>query len=134
MMKCCGGSSRNSIFSKCAMRVRSRVAGGSPEMKLFCALLISLVLAPAGFPQAKPAQTKAADADRLGLTCTQILQMTSAAWVAQFAEKARTSNNAAGVPTVRAITVYGKCYEARTSQGAADGRAGKLPRFSAGVR
>jgi len=101
-------------------------------MKLFCALLISLVLAPAGFPQAKPAQTKAADADRLGLTCTQILQMTSAAWVAQFAEKARTSNNAAGVPTVRAITVYGKCYEARTSQVAALlGKSGRGPLMGA---
>ena len=101
-------------------------------MKLFCALLISLVLAPAGFPQAKPAQTKTADADRLGLTCTQILQMTSTAWVAQFAEKARTSNNAAGVPTVRAITVYGKCYEARTSQVAASlGKSGRGPLMGA---
>jgi hypothetical protein len=101
-------------------------------MKLFCALLISLVLAPAGFPQAKPAQTKTADADRLGLTCTQILQMTSTAWVAQFAEKARTSNKAAGVPTVRAITVYGKCYEARTSQVAASlGKSGRGPLMGA---
>src|ERR1700683_5863841 len=103
MMKCCGGSSRNSIFSKCAILVRSRVAGGSPEMKLFCALLISLVLAPAGFPQAKPAQTKAADADRLGLTCTQILQMTSAAGVAEFAEKARRANKRGGGPAVEGI-------------------------------
>jgi hypothetical protein len=101
-------------------------------MKLFSALLVSLVLAPAGFPQAKPAQTKAADADRLGLTCTQILQMTSTAWVAQFAEKAGTSNNAAGVPTVRAIAVYGKCYEARTSQVAASlGKSGRGPLMGA---
>jgi len=101
-------------------------------MKLFSALLISLVLAPAGFPQAKPAQTKAADADRLGLTCTQILQMTSTAWVAQFAEKAGTSNNAAGVPAVRAITAYGKCYEARTSQVAASlGKSGRGPLMGA---
>lgn len=101
-------------------------------MKLFSALLISLVLVPAGFPQAKPAQTKAADADRLGLTCTQILQMTSTAWVAQFAEKAGTSNNAAGVPTVRAIAVYGKCYEARTSQVAASlGKSGRGPLMGA---
>ena len=101
-------------------------------MKLFSALLVSLVLAAAGFPQAKPAQTKAADADRLGLTCTQILQMTSTAWVAQFAEKAGTSNNAAGVPTVRAIAVYGKCYEARTSQVAASlGKSGRGPLMGA---
>jgi len=101
-------------------------------MKLSCALLTSLVLAAAGFPQAKPAQTKAADADRLGLTCTQILQMTSTAWVAQFAEKAGTSNNAAGVPAVRAIAVYGKCYEARTSQVAASlGKSGRGPLMGA---
>src|SRR5580658_7235380 len=132
MMKCCGVSNRNSISSRCALQVRSRTAGGSARMKLSCALLTSLLLAPGGFPQAKPAQTKAADADRLGLTCTQILQMTSAAWVAQFAEKARTSNNAAGVPTVRAITVYGKCYEARTSQVAALlGKSGRGPLMGA---
>jgi hypothetical protein len=101
-------------------------------MKLSCALLISLVLAPAGFPQSKPAQTKAADADRLGLSCTQILQMTSTAWVAQFAEKTGAQNNAAGVPAVRAIAAYGKCYEARTNQVAASlGKSGRSPLMGA---
>jgi hypothetical protein len=58
--------------------------------------------------------------------------MTSTAWVAQFAEKAGTSNNAAGVPTVRAIAVYGKCYEARTSQVAASlGKSGRGPLMGA---
>jgi hypothetical protein len=97
-------------------------------MKLFSALLIFLILPPADFPQAKPAQTKAADADRLGLTCAQILQMTSTAWVAHFAEKAGTPNNAAGQPAVRAIAAYGKCYEARTNQVAASlGKSGRGP-------
>jgi hypothetical protein len=102
-------------------------------MKLFSALLIALTLAPAGFPQAKPAQTKAADADRLGLTCAQILQMTSTAWVAHFAEKTGTPNNAAAQPSaVRAITAYGKCYEARTNQVAASlGKSGRGPLMGA---
>ena len=101
-------------------------------MKLSCALLISPVLASVSFAQAKPAQTKAPDADRLGLSCAQILQMTSTAWVAQFAEKTGTPNNAAGVPAVRAITAYGKCYDARTSQVAASlGKSGRGPLMGA---
>jgi hypothetical protein len=101
-------------------------------MKLFCALLISLVLASVSFAQAKPAQTKVADADRLGLSCTQVLQMTSTAWVAHFAEKAGTSNNAASPVAVRAITGYGKCYDARTSQVAASlGKSGRSPLMGA---
>jgi hypothetical protein len=101
-------------------------------MKSFSALLIFLILAPAGFPQAKPAQTKAAEADRLGLTCTQVLQMTSTAWVAHFAEKAGTPNSAAAQPAVRAIGAYGKCYEARTNQLAASlGKSGRSPLMGA---
>src|ERR1700675_1453876 len=102
-------------------------------MKLLCVLLISLMLAPAGFPQAKPAQTKVSDPDRLGLTCTQVLQMTSTAGVAHFAEKAGTPNNAAAQPAaVRAITAYGKCYEARTNQLAASlGKSGRSPLMGA---
>jgi hypothetical protein len=101
-------------------------------MKSFSASLIFLILAPAGFPQAKPAQTKAAEADRLGLACTQVLQMTSTAWVAHFAEKAGTPNNAAAQPAVRAISAYGKCYEARTNQLAASlGKSGRSPLMGA---
>lgn len=101
-------------------------------MKLFSALLIALVLAPAGLPQAKPSQTKGTDADRLGLTCTQILQMTSTAWVAHFAEKAGNANDATAPVAVRAITAYGKCYEARTNQLAASlGKSGRGPLMGA---
>jgi hypothetical protein len=101
-------------------------------MKLLFAPLIFLMLAPAAFLQAKPAQTKAADADRLGLTCAQILQMTSTAWVAQFMEKTGTANNAAAPVAVRAITAYGKCYEARTNQVAASlGKSGRGPLMGA---
>jgi hypothetical protein len=101
-------------------------------MKLFSALLIFLMLAPVGLSQAKPAATKGADADRLGLTCAQILQMTSTAWVAHFAEKAGTPNNAASPVAVRAITAYGKCYEARTNQVAASlAKSGRGPLMGA---
>jgi hypothetical protein len=101
-------------------------------MRLFSALLILLVLAPADFAQAKPAATKGADPDRLGLTCTQILQMTSTAWVAHFQENPSKTNNAAAPVAVRAITAYGKCYEARTNQVAASlGNSGRGPLMGA---
>jgi hypothetical protein len=101
-------------------------------MKLFFAFTLSLVLASGGFAQAKPAPTKAADSDRLGLTCVQILQMTSTAWVAHFAEKAGNANNGSAPVAVRAITAYAKCYDARTSQLAALlGKSGRGPLMGA---
>ena len=99
---------------------------------LIAAGLIAAGLAPVCLPQAKPAQSKAADADRLGLTCAQILQMTSTDWVAHFAEKTGTPNNTTASTTVRAITAYGKCYEARTNQVAASLRkSGRGPLMGA---
>ena len=101
-------------------------------MKSFSALLVAVLLAPAAFAQAKPAPTKAADPDRLGLSCAQILQMTSTAWVAHFAEKTANPSGAAAQGTVRAITSYGKCYEARTNQLAASlGKSGRGPLMGA---
>ncbi len=56
-----------------------------------------------------------ANADRLGLTCAQVLDMPSAQWVAKFtAEKGSQPDD-----TVRALDAYGKCYDARTDQLAA---------------
>jgi len=101
-------------------------------MKLLSAFVLSLVLAPAGFPQAKPAATKAADPDRLGLTCAQILQMSSTAWVAHFEEKNTKANDGAAPAAVRAINVYGKCYDARTNQLAASlSKSGRGPLMGA---
>jgi hypothetical protein len=106
-------------------------------MKIFFSLLIAAGLIAAGLapvclPQTKPAQTKAADADRLGLTCAQVLQMTSIAWVAHFVEKTGTPNNETARATVRAITAYGKCYEGRTNQVAASlGKSGRGPLMGA---
>lgn len=65
-----------------------------------------------------------ATADQLGLTCSQILDMSSAAWLAKFtAEKGSEPAD-----TIHAIGVYGKCYDARTDQLAARlRRTGKGP-------
>jgi hypothetical protein len=98
-------------------------------MKLLSALLLSLALVPTSFPQAKTTRTKVGDPDRLGLTCAQVLEMTSTAWVAHFAEKA---GNTSAPVAVRAITAYGKCYDARTNQLAASlGKSGRGPLMGA---
>lgn len=57
--------------------------------------------------------------DQLGLTCVQILKMTSSEWVAYFREK---TNQAAGENPdgiLRAIRAYGRCYDASTDRLAA---------------
>src|SRR5580658_35211 len=92
---------------------------------------IAAILALLLFACVSPAQTKtpqktasaaASDrADRLGMTCAQILQISSVDWVAKFAEKNGPDTAA------RAITAYGKCYDART-----DGLAATLAKKGAG--
>lgn len=74
-----------------------------------------------------------ADNDRLGLTCPQILRMSSKDWVEKFtAAKAPGGQNASPEITIRAIAAYGKCYDARTDQLAASlGRTGKGPLMGA---
>jgi hypothetical protein len=95
-------------------------------MKNTAAIVASLLFACSSLaltkPPQKPAFTAASDrTDRLGMTCAQILQMTSPDWVAKFTEKN-------GPDTVgRAITAYGKCYDART-----DGLAATLAKKGAG--
>src|SRR5271170_6316184 len=99
MMKCCAAWSRNLTYMMCATLVRNRAAGGFSGMNLFSTLLVAVLLAPAAFAQTKSAPTKAADADRLGLTCTQILQKTSQDWIVYFNEQTglTTTNSAIGV-------------------------------------
>jgi hypothetical protein len=101
-------------------------------MKLYFALLTALVLAPAGCAQAKPAQPKAADPDRLGLACAQILQKSSTDWIGYFGEKAGSRPLDNPSVQLRALAVYGQCYEARTSQlAAALGKSGRGPLMGA---
>ena len=67
-------------------------------------------------------------ADQLGMTCEQILDMSSTDWVTRFTSEKGSSS----AETTRAIGVYGKCYDTRTDQLAAKlGRAGKRPLMGA---
>ena len=79
--------------------------------------------------------SKKPDADRLGLTCAQILQMTSSEWIA----KVTSIDASAADGNLRGIRVYGTCYDQRTDRLAASlaktgkgpvmERARKFPRF-----
>jgi hypothetical protein len=96
--------------------------------------------------QQKAAAIQSSQTDEFGMTCAQILQMSSADWVAHFneaaAEKPAASpakSGAANVParnpadkTIRAIAAYGKCYDARTDRLAASlAKSGKGPLMGA---
>jgi hypothetical protein len=74
----------------------------------------------------RPAQKP--DADRLGMTCAQILKMPSAEWIANFNDKAHVAAPDRSAGLARAIATYGKCYDARTDAlAAALARSGKGP-------
>lgn len=93
------------------------------------AMILIISSSIAGQARSTPRTTTShANADQLGMTCPQILEMSSADWVAKF-----TSEKGSGSPeTIRAINTYGKCYETRTEQLAAKlGRAGKGPLMGA---
>lgn len=81
---------------------------------------IVLLLAQVVFSQTKSSQgvsTSSAASDRLGMTCAQILAITSTDWITKFTQaKGPGSDNA-----IRAISAYGKCYDARTDSLAAAG-------------
>jgi hypothetical protein len=78
----------------------------------------------------RPAQKP--NADRLGMTCAQILKMTSAEWIVYLREKLQSPAPDAAVGLARAIAVYGKCYDERTDRLAATlARSGKGPLMGA---
>lgn len=85
-------------------------------MKIMASLFVSLLLAHGSPAQAQHARARRAAspvaADRLGLTCSQILAMTSADWVAKF----KKENDSAPGSTARAAAVYGRCYDERTAR------------------
>jgi len=86
------------------------------------AIIIFLVCVSPVSGQKQPANQPSAD--RLGFTCAQILQITSTDWVKKFT----AANRATSDSTIRAINVYGKCYDARTSRLAATlGKSGEGP-------
>jgi len=74
----------------------------------------SMILFLLAMPYLVEAQTEAPrklDADRLGMTCAQVLKMSSSEWIAYFSETTKTKRSSS---TVRAAAAYGRCYQART--------------------
>jgi hypothetical protein len=99
----------------------------SPHVVLTAALcLCAATLTNAA--QKPTAKNQSAPADRLGLTCAQILQISSSDWVKKFT----AASDATPESTIRTITAYGKCYDARTNRlAAALGKSGKGPLMGA---
>ena len=87
------------------------------------AMILIAVLSGA---QARPTQRVATrpSPDELGMTCDEILNMSSTDWIAKF-----TSAKGADAPAaIRAINVYGKCYDTRTDELAGSlAKSGKGP-------
>lgn len=90
--------------------------------------IVLLLTAAAGIASGQTSSKQKPDADGLGMTCAQILKMTSAEWIDYFGQKTQTAapNGPSGIS--RATTAYGKCYDARTDTLAASvARSGKGP-------
>jgi hypothetical protein len=109
-------------------------------MKLLSIAPLLLTAIANSFGAQQPSQKQAAASDRLGMTCAQILQMSSTDWITHFNGKVNPANGAAAntnkqigeaqnaQATLRAIAAYGKCYDARTDRLAASlGKSGKGP-------
>jgi hypothetical protein len=99
-------------------------------------IFLILVLAAGGCiaarAQAPAHRTSTPDADRWGLSCGQILKMTSTEWIDYYGKK--TGLTAANRPDdlLHANAAYGKCYDARTDVLALSlARTGKGPTKSA---
>jgi hypothetical protein len=82
---------------------------------VFAAIVVSLLLASPVLAQTKTPPSKNVSADQSGLTCAQILEMTSTDWVAKFNKEKGASPQG----TLRAIAAYGRCYDVRTDRLAA---------------
>jgi hypothetical protein len=96
---------------------------------IFLALFLTIFHEPVSAQSQQRAQAQQKpDADRLGLTCAQILQMISSEWIAKI-----TSIDASTVDgNLRGIRVYGACYDQRTDRLAASlAKSGKGPLMGA---
>jgi hypothetical protein len=101
-------------------------------MKMIFVVLVSVCLTHATAAQTKTARPNPGDADRLGLTCAQILQKSSQEWVLYGNEKSGHAAAESGADPFGAIAAYGKCYDARTNRLAAMlGKNGKGPLMGA---
>ncbi len=92
-----------------------------PSMRRNSILLILLAALPwpalaQSHAPSKSHLHRAVDPDRLGMSCDQILNMTSSDWIAYFHGKSQIAvpASAPADATTRAIAAYGKCYDART--------------------
>jgi hypothetical protein len=98
------------------------------SMKLIVSIVLVVALLGCDRSFADTAQKQSTAADRLGLTCAQILQMPSGDWVKKF----NAAKDATAQGTIQATAAYGKCYDARTSRlAAALGKSGKGPLMGA---
>lgn len=80
----------------------------------------------------KTAPAQSSQLDQMGMTCAQILAMTSNEWILHFIEVTHLDavNNPSGL--LRAIAAYGKCYDTRTDRLAASlAKSGKGPLMGA---
>jgi hypothetical protein len=103
------------------------------NMKIRFAIIAFLFLGGSAYPQQNPQpqhkpQNQIATADRLGMTCSQILAMNSADWIAKSVQAFVATNDG----ELRGIRAYGQCYDARTDQLAATlARKGTGPKKTA---
>lgn len=68
------------------------------------------------------------DPDSFGLTCADILKMSSTEWIAYFADKTQAAAADKSSDVARAAATYGRCYDAKTDELAATlAKSGKGP-------
>jgi hypothetical protein len=85
-------------------------------MRIAMAWASVLLLNPAfSLAQSHPKSAGKADAGRMGMTCAQILHMTSSEWIAKVTAAKGPSDDT----QLQGITSYGKCYDERTDRLAA---------------
>jgi hypothetical protein len=101
-------------------------------VRFLAAIAASFLLSPCTIASPQATKPQSPNPDRLGFTCTRILQMTSTQWVAHFtAQKGNKTGEDTPSP-LRAIAAYGKCYDARTDRLAATlGKNGTGPLMGA---
>ena len=101
-------------------------------MKTIFVVMISLYLTHATTAQTKTTPANPGGADRLGLTCAQILQKSSQDWIAYFNDKKGLTAVNEATSVLPPMASYGKCYDARTDHLAATlGKSGKGPLMGA---
>jgi hypothetical protein len=97
-------------------------------MKSTCSVALALALLSSVTSSAGQTAKQFPSADHLGLTCPQILRMSSIDWIKKFT----SARDATEPSTIQAISTYGKCYDARTTRLSASlGKSGKGPLMGA---